>query len=349
MSTRGLPANQAATTDSSPAATVRVDIGELGAELLADGDGIGLTVLIPAFNEEESLSELVRWVVKELSPFGANFEILVIDDGSTDGTAAVLRALGEEHPPLRSLSFLRNYGKSAALAVGFREARGRYVVTMDADLQDDPAEILPLLSKLSEGFDLVSGWKQDRKDPFVKTSSSKVFNRVTRWASGLDLHDFNCGLKAYRQDVAKSLQVYGEMHRYLPVLAHVMGFRVTEIGVRHHPRRFGQSKFGRSRFLNGLFDLMTVLFLTRQRSSPLHFFGRVGLVFGVLGGIISLYFLSIWFGGAGLRLRPLMLLGIAFLLVGIQFVSLGLIAELFVASRDSTEHYRIREEDSPRS
>ncbi len=311
-----------------------------------EGPGeLDLTVLVPAFNEAESLPELIDRIVEALDGVTSAYEILLIDDGSTDETTRVAEEVRTRCEQLRRVTFQRNYGKSAALAVGFQRARGNVVVTMDADLQDDPAEIGALLDKLDEGYDLVSGWKFDRKDPLIKTSTSKVFNAVTRMASGLDLHDFNCGLKAYRQEVARSLQVYGEMHRYLPVLAHVMGFRVGEISVRHEARRFGETKFGRNRFLNGMFDLMTVLFLTRQRTSPLHFFGRIALVFGVLGSLICAYFLVIWIGGAGLRVRPIMLMGVAFLLVAIQFVSLGLVAELLVASKDTTTHYRIRHED----
>jgi len=330
---------------STNAVAPAVDVEAIRRELFSRGEGCDLTVLVPAYDEAGSLPELVRRVEAEAKTVTSDFEILVVDDGSQDGTDRVLQALRDEHPSLRPLSFLRNHGKSMALAVGFREARGRVVITMDADLQDDPAEIAPLLAKLAEGWDLVSGWKQDRKDPFIKTSTSKVFNAVTRQFSGLHLHDFNCGLKAYRRSVCRSLHVYGELHRYLPVLAHVQGFRVTELPVRHHARQHGITKFGRSRFLNGMFDLLTVLFLTRQNSSPLHFFGRVGLGFAALGGAICLYFLVIWLGGAGLRLRPLMLLGIAFLLVAVQFVSLGLLAELFVASRDSASRVQLREED----
>jgi glycosyltransferase involved in cell wall biosynthesis len=314
--------------------------------LAFDGSGeLDLTVLVPAFNEDESLPELVKQVVANAETVTGAFEVLIVDDGSTDATRQVARGLAQADSRVRLVSFLRNYGKSAALAVGFREARGSIVITMDADLQDDPAEIPHLLSKLAEGYDLVSGWKQNRQDPFIKTSTSKLFNFVTRVVSGLRLHDFNCGLKAYRREVTRTLHVYGEMHRYLPVLAHVQGFRVTEIPVRHAARRFGVTKFGSARFLNGLLDLLTVLFLTRQRTSPLHFFGRVGILFGIIGGVICGYFLVTWIGGAALRLRPIMLLGIALLLVAIQFVSLGLLAELLVASRDTTEHYRIRRDD----
>ncbi len=321
-----------------------VDVEELRTELFSSGE-CDLTVLIPAYNEAESLPELIERVSSECRSLDLRFEILVIDDGSTDGTAQLLRELRQSHPSLICVQFLRNYGKSAALAAGFERARGSVIITMDADLQDDPAEIGNLLAALAGGLDLVSGWKQDRKDPFIKTSTSKVFNRVTGHFTGIRLHDFNCGLKAYRREVAKSLRVYGELHRYLPVLSHVMGFRVGEIPVRHHARQHGVTKFGRARFLNGVFDLMTVLFLTRQQTSPLHFFGRVGLVFGGLGAVISLYFLGVWLTGHGLRLRPLMLLGISFLLVAIQFISLGLLAELLVAARGQTQVYRVRAED----
>lgn len=315
------------------------------AELFRPGDEIDATVVVPAYDEAESLPRLLEEIEASLGAITPRFEVLVIDDGSTDRTRQLLAGLKRDRPWLHPVHFLRNYGKSAALAVGFRRARGRVVFTIDADLQDDPAEFGALLEKLAEGYDLVSGWKQARKDPFIKTSTSKVFNAVTAVASGLRLHDFNCGLKAYRRTVTESLQVYGEMHRYLPVLAHVMGFRVTEMPVRHRAREFGETKFGRSRFLNGLLDLFTVIFLSRQRSSPLHFFGRVGLSFGAVGSLILLYFLGVWVVEHALRIRPLMLLGVALVLVGVQFVSLGLLAELFVATREDPSHYRISDED----
>jgi glycosyltransferase involved in cell wall biosynthesis len=324
--------------------SVSIDGAALRHALFSSGD-CDLTVLVPAFNEAESLPELVDRVARECTSLDLRYEILVIDDGSTDESESVLRDLRHRVPAVRPVHFLRNYGKSAALAAGFERAKGDVVITMDADLQDDPAEIPFLLAALAGGLDLVSGWKQERKDPFIKTSTSKIFNRVTGHFTGLRLHDFNCGLKAYRKEVAKSLRVYGELHRYLPVLAHVMGFRVGEIPVRHYARQHGVTKFGSARFLNGMFDLMTVLFLTRQQTSPLHFFGRVGLVFGILGGGISLYFLGVWAVEHALRLRPLMLLGISFLLVAIQFISLGLLAELLVAARGHPQVYRVRAED----
>jgi glycosyltransferase involved in cell wall biosynthesis len=322
-----------------------LDVAAIRAELFEPQAEVDVSVVVPAYDEEESLPELIDLIEKSLSPVTAKFEVLIVDDGSADGSRALLDELKATRPWLRPIHFLRNYGKSAALAVGFDRAKGSVVFTIDADLQDDPAEFGAILARLADGFDLVSGWKQDRKDPFIKTSTSKVFNAVTGMASGLRLHDFNCGLKGYRSSVTKSLQVYGEMHRYLPVLAHVMGFRVAEIPVRHHARQYGETKFGRSRFLNGLLDLFTVIFLSRQRSSPLHFFGRVGLGFGAVGSLILLYFLGVWLVEHALRIRPLMLVGVAFVLVGVQFVSLGLIAELFVATREDASRYRIRAED----
>jgi glycosyltransferase involved in cell wall biosynthesis len=320
------------------------DISTARVELFSASDALDVSVVIPAFEEAESLPELLGRIDESLSRLTPRFEVLVVDDGSRDDTRAVLQELRQTRSWLVPVHFLRNYGKSAALAVGFDRARGSVVFTIDADLQDDPAEFEPLLLKLAEGYDLVSGWKQDRKDPFIKTSTSRLFNAVTGIASGLRLHDFNCGLKVYRRPVTKSLQVYGEMHRYLPVLAHVMGFRVGELPVRHHARQFGETKFGRSRFLNGLLDLFTVIFLSRQRSSPLHFFGRVGLAFGAVGSAILLYFLGVWLVEHALRIRPLLLFGVALVLVGVQFVSLGLIAELFVATREDPSRYQIRDE-----
>lgn len=327
------------------APAVGADVERIRAELFEPSSPVDVSVVVPAYDEAESLPELVDRIEASLAPITSRFEVLVIDDGSLDDTHGVLDELRATRPWLHPIHFLRNYGKSAALAVGFDRARGAVVFTIDADLQDDPAEFAPILGKLAEGYDLVSGWKQDRQDPFIKTSTSKVFNAVTGMASGLRLHDFNCGLKGYRRAVTKSLQVYGEMHRYLPVLAHVMGFRVGEVPVRHQARQYGETKFGRSRFLNGLLDLFTVIFLSRQRSSPLHFFGRVGLGFGVIGSLILFYFLGVWLVEHALRIRPLMLVGVAFVLVGVQFVSLGLLAELFVATREDASRYRIRDED----
>jgi glycosyltransferase involved in cell wall biosynthesis len=242
------------------------------------------------------------------------------------------------------ISFLRNYGKSAALDVAFRAARGERIITMDADLQDDPEEIPNLLAKIDEGFDLVSGWKRVRHDPATKTLPSKVFNRVTGMVAGIRLHDFNCGLKAYRTHVAKGLPVYGELHRFLPALAHWQGYRVGEIPVEHHPRRYGQSKFGASRFVNGFLDLLTVTFVHSGRLSPLHTFGRLGLALGVIGGGIFTWFGVSWLLGQGVRTRPIFFIGLILIILAIQFISLGLLGELVVKGQARPE-YQLREEE----
>lgn len=301
-----------------------------------------ISVVVPALNEAESLPDLVTRVASIIAETGQTYEILVVDDGSSDQTFEVLAALAPRHPQLHAISFTRNYGKAAALAAGFQAAGGSIVITIDADLQDDPTEIPRLLAKLEEGYDLVSGWKQDRKDSFIKNQTSKLFNKVTSLVTGLRLHDFNCGLKAYRSQVTRAVRLYGEMHRYIPALAHLEGYRVTEIPVRHHARRFGKTKYGIARFLNGFFDLMTLVFLQARSTSPLHLFGRIGLLFLLIGLVINGYFLVQWILGYGLHVRPLMVAGLVAIMLAIQFVSLGLIAELIVAGRHPETEYRVR-------
>ncbi len=301
-----------------------------------------LSMVIPVLNEAESLPELCDRIRSALKDAGYGWEILFLDDGSKDHTASVLQQLHAADPRVRAIRFRRNYGKSAALAVGFREARGARVVTMDGDLQDEPNEIPRLLARLEEGYDLVSGWKKVRHDPWTKRLPSKFFNGVTANLSGLRLHDFNCGLKAYRSDVTATLEVYGELHRYLPVLAHFNGFRVTEIEVEHHARKHGRSKFGAARFVNGFLDLLTVLFVTSSRRSPLHVFGRVALAFCLLGSLLLAYVSARWIAGDPIRVRPLLLFGVGFEIVAIQFVSLGLLGEL-VARQRSVEEYAVKE------
>ncbi len=297
--------------------------------------------MIPVLNEAESLPELVRQIHAALAGAPYSYEILFLDDGSTDDTGDVLERLHCADPRVRAIRFRRNYGKSAALAVAFREARGERVVTMDGDLQDDPHEVPKLLARLDDGFDLVSGWKKVRHDPWTKTAPSRFFNSVTSAMSGLKLHDFNCGLKAYRSEVTQTLEIYGELHRYLPVLAHFAGFRVAELPVEHHPRVHGRSKFGAARFVNGFLDLLTVLFVTTSRRSPLHVFGRMALVFMLIGLVMLLWVILPWFTGAPIRVRPLLLFGVGIEIVAIQFVSLGLLGEL-VARQKSVEEYAIK-------
>jgi glycosyltransferase involved in cell wall biosynthesis len=298
------------------------------------------SVVIPLYNERDSLSELHRQLVSVLDRTFARYEIIFVDDGSTDGSIDALRELRARDRRVKIISFRRNYGKSAALSEAFRATRGDVVITIDADLQDNPEEIPELVAKLDEGYDLVSGWKMNRKDPITKTLPSKLFNFTTSLVSGVRIHDFNCGLKCYRGEVVKRISVYGELHRFIPVIAGWEGFRVTEKKVTHFERKYGQSKFGPARFFNGMFDLMTVMFLTRRATSPLHFFGRVAFGFFVVGSLISLYFLILWLFGRGLHVRPLMVGGLVMIVIAIQIGSFGLLAELFTSNVERTFAYR---------
>ena len=298
------------------------------------------SVVIPLYNERESLVELCLQLTSIMERTFAGHELIFIDDGSTDGSIEALRELRGRDGRVKIISFRRNYGKSAALSEGFRAARGDIVVTIDADLQDNPEEIPELVAKLEEGYDLVSGWKVKRRDPITKTLPSKLFNLTTSLASGIKLHDFNCGLKVYRGEVVKRISIYGELHRFIPVIAGWEGYRVTEKRVMHFERKFGRSKFGARRFLNGMFDLATVMFLTRRASSPLHFFGRVACSFFAVGGLITCYFLILWLMGKGLHVRPLMVGGLVMVVIAIQIGSFGLLAELFTSKVERTFSYR---------
>lgn len=306
---------------------------------------VDLSVVIPCYNEEGALPELMERLLGVLKSTGKSFEILFVDDGSVDDG---FRLIGEAHardPRVKALRFRGNFGKSAALSAGFLNTTGRVVVTMDADLQDDPEEIPRLLAKLDEGFDMVSGWKKDRKDPLEKTLASRFFNRVTARLSGVALHDFNCGLKVYRRQVLEEIRISGDLHRFIPVLARQKGFRVGELPIRHNPRRHGRSKYGLERYLRGATDLLTVLFLTRYAQRPAHLFGGGGLVLGSLGFLICCYMSILWFIGEGpIGNRPLLLLGVLLLITGVQLISLGLIGELVArhGSRKGAE-YSVKE------
>jgi glycosyltransferase involved in cell wall biosynthesis len=301
-----------------------------------------ISVLVPVYDEVASVVALHQRVSEVMGALGRPYEILFVDDGSRDGTLERLADLAASDPRVRVISFRRNFGKAAALSVGFREVRGERVVTLDGDLQDDPAEIPGLLAALEEGYDLVSGWKRRRRDPFTKTWPSRVWNWMTARVTGIPLHDFNCGLKAYRGEVARSIRVYGELHRYLPVLADRLGFRVGEREVRHHPRRAGRSKYGGARFLNGFLDLLTVVFLGSARRSPLHLFGRIGVAFLGVGLAIDAYLAGVWIAEGRLRVRPILLLSVILVIVGIQFISMGLLAEMIAGSQRETEDYPVR-------
>jgi len=304
---------------------------------------VEVTALVPAYNEVENLAPLLEKLTADLRALGKTYEILVVDDGSTDGTLERLRELHRTIPHLRAIVFRTNYGKSAALSVGFGAARGRTVVTLDADLQDDSAEIGPLLKELDRGFDLVSGWKQKRQDPLMKTAPSKLFNAVTSSMTGVKLHDMNCGLKAYRAEVVRTIRLRGELHRFIPVLAHWNGFRVGELKTVHHARLHGKTKFGPARFLNGFLDLLAVMFLNTSSRRPLHLFGRIGVFFALVGAAITIGFSWRWVLGEGLRLRPALLFGAVLVILGIQFISMGFLGELIASTRAHEPDYAIRE------
>lgn len=307
---------------------------------------LDLSIVVPLLDEEESLPELTSQIRSVCEKRGYAFEVWLIDDGSRDSSWSVIEGIHEEDPRFKGIRFRRNYGKSAALAVGFERAEGRYVMTMDADLQDDPNEIPLMVAKLEEGYDLVGGWKKKRHDPLGKTIPSRFFNFVTRKLSGIVMHDFNCGLKIYRKEVVKSVRVYGELHRFIPLLAKWEGHnRITEKVVQHHARKYGTTKFGLERFIRGALDLMTVLFLTRFAARPMHFFGTMGSLAFVGGFVISLW-LSIdkLFFGKPLSNRPLLLLGIVLIVVGVQMFTTGLLGELFIRPQmERTESYQIAE------
>jgi len=303
-----------------------------------------LSVVVPLFNEAESLGPLHEEISGVMAGLKRPWEIVYVDDGSTDGSFRVLEGLFRRDARVRVIQFRKNSGKSEALAAGFEAARGEFVVTLDADLQDDPAEIPALIARLEEGFDLVSGWKQKRRDPMLtKRLPSRFFNRVTSWMTGVRLHDFNCGLKIYRREVVKSIQVYGELHRYIPVVAHWAGFSVTELPVHHRPRRYGKTKFGTSRFINGFLDLMTVLFFTKYTRRPLHFFGLIGILSGLLGGAITMYLVILRiFKSSFLSNRPLLFIGVMLVILGMQFVSIGLLGEMITRSHAEGHRQAVR-------
>ena len=297
-----------------------------------------ISVIIPVFNEVDSIQELHEELTRVLLAYKP-YEILFIDDGSTDGSVDVINRLSQSDPTINLIKFYRNYGKAAALAEGFKYANGDYIVTMDADMQDDPAGIPNLILKLEEGFDLVSGWKKDRKDPISKRVPSKLFNLVTRLFTGVQIHDFNCGLKIYKKSVVKTLEIYGGRHRYIPALAGQKKFKVTEIVVHHRPRVHGITKYGGSRLFHGLFDLISILFLSKYTQSPLYFFGQIGL-FTFLGGLgIEFYVLYLKYGMGEpfAKHMALLMLGILIIVIGIQFFSIGLVGEMIANSNQDKE------------
>ena len=294
-------------------------------------DKDSLSIVVPLYNEEESLVQLSYNIIKEVEPVFEYWEVIFVDDGSTDKSFDVIREIIKKDNRFKCIRFRRNFGKSAALNTGFSNCNGNFIATMDADLQDDPKEFKQMYEILNAGYDLVSGWKKKRYDPISKTIPSKFFNYMTSKTSGIRLHDFNCGIKMYRDVVVESLDVYGEMHRYLPALAHWNGFKVTECVVEHHKRQFGKSKFGLSRFIRGFLDLLTVTFTTRYMKRPMHFFGIWGTIFTLIGltvfGILSIEWLL---GEVALSGRPLAWASLGLVIIGIQLFSIGIIGEMIV-------------------
>ena len=305
-----------------------------------------ISIVIPAYNEAESLPALHAELVAALEGLGRSWEIVYVDDGSRDGSEQALDRLAAADGRVRGAVLRRNFGKSAALATGFRIARGEWVATLDADLQDDPAELPRLIQALEGGYDLVSGWKQARQDPLSKTLPSRLFNAVTSRVAGLKLHDYNCGFKLYRREVTEAIEIYGEFHRFIPALAHWRGFRVGEVPVRHRARRFGKSKFGASRFVNGFLDLLAAAFISTSALKPLHVFGRIGLLFLGAGLAIGAWFVVLWAQGEPMRVRPLMLFGAGLVLLGIQFVLMGLLGEM-IAHQGAGIEYPVRRRFNP--
>ncbi len=307
-----------------------------------------ISIVVPLFNEEESLPELVAWIDRVMKTNQYSYEIVMIDDGSKDKSWQIVNELKQKYPAVRGFKFRRNYGKSAALNIGFREALGDVVITMDADLQDSPDEIPGLYKMIMEdGFDMVSGWKKKRHDPLSKTLPSKFFNAVTRKLSGIHLHDFNCGLKAYQNEVVKSIEVYGDMHRYIPLLAKWAGFsNIGEKVVEHRARKYGYSKFGMSRILTGFLDSLSITFIGRFGKKPMHFFGSMGVLSFFIGFIILVYLSlsKLVYNEVGIAERPLFYFGILVLIIGTQLFVTGFLAELMMRNSPERNQYLIQEE-----
>ena len=302
-----------------------------------------ISVVVPVYDEERSIELLFGELRAALDPHNEPWEAVFVDDGSGDGSWAALTRLHAANDNVRVVRLRRNFGKAAALATGFEVAAGETIVTIDADLQDDPAEIPRLLAKLEEGFDLVAGWKVHRRDPVSRRLLSRLFNWTASRVSGIRLHDMNCGLKAMRAEAVRGMGLYGELHRFVPVLAHYDGYRVAELPVNHRPREHGRSRYGPERYLRGFLDLLTVSFMGRYRYRPLHLFGGLGLLLGAAGFVILAYLTALKLAGAAIGHRPLLILGVLLVVVGLQLFSLGLVGELV------TSHHLERQRERERA
>ena len=308
---------------------------------------ISISVVVPVFNEEESLPELTQWIHRVMQEHEFSYEVLLINDGSTDRSWEVIQSLASKNEALKGINFTRNYGKSAALDAGFKRCSGEVVITMDADLQDSPDEIPGLYTMIKGGLDVVSGWKKERHDPISKTIPSKFFNGVTRWISGIQLNDFNCGLKAYRNKVVKNIHIYGEMHRYIPVLAKWAGYsKIGEKEVEHRARKYGISKFGWERFINGFLDLTTIMFIGKFGKKPMHLFGMAGTLMFLIGfaltaylGLEKLFYLSAKIKAPLITDRPWFYLALVAMIIGVQLFLAGFLGELLSRSSSDRNHY----------
>jgi glycosyltransferase involved in cell wall biosynthesis len=304
-----------------------------------NSQSLDISIVIPCYNEEKSLKELYERLSKVLQPITQKYEMIFIDDGSRDQSLAILQNLHARDERVKVIHFRKNFGKALALSQGFQYCRGETIITIDADLQDFPEEIPKLLDWLSKGVDVVSGWKRKREDSISKRIASRIFNFFTSFFTGVKIHDFNSGLKAYRREVTQELDLYGELYRFIPAIVMWKGFSVGEVVVRHGPRKYGKSKFGKERFIRGFIDLLTIIMLTRYNQKPLHFFGSLGILLSLAGFIIDAYLAIIWFSGTYIGNRPLLMLGTLFIILGIQFVFFGLLGELIVFSaKKDNEH-----------
>lgn len=306
---------------------------------------IGVSIVVPGLNEAKSLPELSRRISKAIGNL-ESYELLLVDDGSTDDTWEVIQALHRDDPRVRGLRLRRNFGKAMALASGFSECRGEIIIMMDADLQDDPADLPAFLSRVRTDLDVVVGWKVSRKDPLSRRLFSKVFNGTVKRFTGVRLHDMNCGFKAYRREVIETIPIYGDLFRFIPVLAAADGFRIGEIPVTHHARAFGRSRYGLERILRGLFDLLTVVFLTRYARKPMHLFGFLGLLTGAVGLVLAVYLTVLWLTSKGIGSRPLLQLSVMLMVMGAQLTALGFIGEFLTyqnQKRSYRDSYPIRE------
>lgn len=313
-----------------------------------------ISVVVPLYNEEESLPELTAWIAKVMAENNFSYEIILIDDGSTDTSWAVVESLQQQNNAVKGIKFRRNYGKSAALNVGFQATKGDVVITMDADLQDSPDEIPELYRRIKEEkYDIISGWKKKRYDPITKTIPTKLFNAATRKMSDIQLNDFNCGLKAYRSDVVKTIEVYGEMHRYIPVIAKWAGFKkIGEQVVEHRARKYGTTKFGFSRFINGFLDLLSIFFVGKFAKRPMHFFGSLGVLSFLLGTFMSLWMIGVKLYHISMHIpykrevtdQPLFYIALVAIIVGFQLFLTGFVAELVTRNAPERNHYLIEKE-----